>query len=129
MNVVLDTNVLVSALLSPGRKAYDIVQASILGNFQIVFDSEILEEYERVLRYRKFGFSENDISDFLTPIKEYGIAVIPCHVKGIVFPDESDRKFYEVAKASGSVLVTGNIRHFPSDPSVMSTSDFHAEYI
>ena len=40
MNVVLDTNVLVSAILSPGRKAYSIFQSAVFGDFQIVFDSQ-----------------------------------------------------------------------------------------
>ena len=41
-----------------------------------------------------------------------------------VFVDEADKKFYEVAKFCGAVLVTGNLKHFPEDPLVMSVADF-----
>ena len=65
MNVVLDTNVLVSAMLSPWRKAYSILQAVVFGDYQMVFDSRIMDEYENVLRYEKFKFDENDIEAIL----------------------------------------------------------------
>ena len=129
MNVVLDTNVLVSAILSPGRKAYSIFQSAVFGDFQIVFDSRIMDEYEKVLHYRKFGFEANDIDAVLSPIKEYGIHIVAHPIKDIAFGDESDRKFFEVAKTSGAILVTGNMKHFPSDPAVMSVSDFYGNFL
>ena len=45
-----------------------------------------------------------------------------------VFLDEADKKFYEVAKFCGAVLVTGNLKHFPKDPLVMSVTDFLDRY-
>lgn len=41
-----------------------------------------------------------------------------------MFAAEADKKFYEAAKFCGAVLVTGNVKHFPEDPSVMSAADF-----
>ena len=125
MNVALDTNALVSAILSHGRKAYSIFQSAVFGDFQIVFDSRIMDEYEKVLHYRKFGFDENDIEAVLSPIKEYGIHIAPHPIKDIAFSDESERKFFEAAKTSGAVLATGNMKHIPSGPAVMSVSDFY----
>lgn len=129
MNVVLDTNVLVSAMLSPGRKAYSILQTVVFGDYQMVFDSRIMDEYESVLRYEKFKFDENDIEAVLSPIKEYGIHIVARPLRSIFFNDESDRKFFEVAKASGAVLVTGNLKHFPSDPEIISVSDFCERFL
>ena len=129
MNVVLDTNVLVSAMLSPGRKAYSILQAVVFGDHQMVFDSRIMDEYENVLRYEKFKFDENDIEAILSLIKEYGIHIVARPSRSISFNDESDRKFFEVAKASGAVLVTGNLKHFPSDPEIISVSDFYGRFL
>ena len=48
MNVVIDTNVLVSAMLSPGRKAYGIIQSVIFGDFQLIYDFRIMDEYVQV---------------------------------------------------------------------------------
>lgn len=129
MNVVLDTNVLVSAMLSPGRKAYCILQSAIFTDFQIVYDYRIMEEYERVLHYRKFGFDENDIQAVLSPIKEYGLQIVAHPIRDVAFNDESDRKFLEVAKSAGCVLVTGNQKHFPDDSIIMSVADFYARFI
>ena len=129
MNVVLDTNVLVSAILSPGRKAYSILQSVFSGDFQLVFDARIMDESENVLHYRKFRFDENDIADVMSPIREYGLQIVARQIRDIKFSDESDRKFFEVAKTSGAVLVTGNMKHFPDDPMVMSVSDFYEKFL
>ena len=129
MNIVLDTNVLVSAMLSPGRKAYSILQSVIFGDFQIVFDARIMDEYEKVLHYRKFGFKENDIAAVLSPIMEYGLQIVAHPLTDIAFNDESDRKFLEVAKTAEAVLITGNMKHFPEDPIIMNVSDFHSRFI
>lgn len=129
MNVVLDTNVLVSAMLSPGRKAYSILQSVFFDNFQLVYDFRIMDEYSKVLHYSKFGFDENDIADFLSPIREYGIQVVAHPIRNVAFSDESDRKFFEVAKASGAVLITGNIKHFSNDSIVMTVSDFYESFL
>ena len=40
------------------------------------------------------------------------------------FIDEADKKFYEVAKHCGTVLVTGNLKHFPSDPQIVNAATF-----
>jgi predicted nucleic acid-binding protein len=39
-------------------------------------------------------------------------------------PDEEDRKFYNVAKSSGAFLITGNIKHFPSESFIITPADF-----
>lgn len=129
MNIVLDTNVLISAMLSPGRKAYSILQSVFFEGFQVVYDSRIMDEYERVLHYEKFGFDEKDIEAILSPIRENGLHIVAHPIKAIPFNDESDRKFLEVAKTASAVLVTGNLKHFPEDPIVMSVSDFYEKFL
>jgi predicted nucleic acid-binding protein len=47
----------------------------------------------------------------------------------IPFHDESDRIFYDTAVTSGAVLVTGNIRHFPDEPFVLTPTDFILGYL
>ena len=82
-----------------------------------------------MLHYGKFGFDEDDIADFLSPIREHGLQIAVSPMKDVAFSDESDRKFFEVAKASGAVLVIGNMKHFPKDPIVMSVSDFYERFL
>ena len=130
MNVVLDTNVLVSAAWSPGRNASLILNAVFARKFTACYDSRILAEYHRVLHYPKFQFTPWEISAILEPLVKDGISVVAEPVPGVSFArDETDRKFYEVAKTCGAVLITGNLAHFPQEPGIFSPADFCRTYL
>ncbi len=129
MNVVLDTNVIVSAVWSPGRNAGIIVGSVFSGKLTACYDDRIIEEYERVMRYPKLHFTENEISAILEPIIKNGFSVIAEPISDITFIDESDRKFYEVAKSCDAILITGNLKHYPDDRDVMSLSEFCEKYL
>ena len=130
MNIVIDTNVLVSAIMSPGRNATDIICAAIAGRFTVCYDSRILEEYERVLHYPKFGFSEWEIVSLLDPLIRNGLSVIPTPVKDPCFDkDPSDLKFYEVALFCDAILITGNLKHYPSSKTIIEVSEFVKLYM
>lgn len=130
MNIVLNTNILVSAAWYPGRNATAILQAVFLKKFTVCYDWRILEEYERVMHYPKFSFEEWEISAVLDPIVKDGLSVIPDPLPHIPFErDESDRKFYEVAKYCGAVLITGNLAHYPEDPEILSPAEFCSRFI
>ena len=59
-----------------------------------------------------------------------GISVIADTIPEVSFErDETDRKFYEVAKYCNAILVTGNLAHYPSDSIIMSPSDFCQRYL
>lgn len=124
MFVVVDTNILVSAFWSRNGNPAKII--GLIQNRIITpcYDYRILEEYEEVLSRARFGFDEWEINDFLSQIKDDGISVVAQAVD-IPFVDESDKKFYEVAKSCNAKLITGNIRHFPPDDIlVISPADF-----
>ncbi len=130
MNIVLDTNILVSAAWSPGRKPSQILTAVFAQRFTVCYDFRILEEYEQVLHYPKLDFSEWEINAILDPLIKYGISVLAEPMPEISFErDESDRKFYEVAKFCHATLVTGNLAHFPKDPEIMSPAEFCKQYL
>ena len=121
--VVIDTNVLISALLSPESNPARILALALNGRIAVYYDSRILLEYENVLRSPKFPFEPGDISGLMETIVQIGIAVVAEPVKD-KFTDETDKKFYEVAKHSSAILITGNLKHFPADSNVMSPADF-----
>lgn len=130
MNIVLDTNILVSAVWSPGRNATDILCAAFAGRFNICYDHRIIDEYIRVLHYPKLKFEEWEINSILEPLIKNGISVIAPPITDITFDrDEDDKKFYEVAKYCNAVLITGNLRHFPDEPDIMSPADFCQKYL
>ena len=43
--------------------------------------------------------------------------------------DETDKKFYEVAKFCRAVLITGNLQHYPLDADIMNAADFCSSYL
>ena len=130
INIVLDTNILVSAALSPGRNAANILYSVFSGKFTACYDHRILEEYDRVLHYPKFRFSEWEINAVLEPLIKNGISVIADPLPDVSFEkDESDRKFYEVAVFCDAVLITGNLAHYPSASFILSPADFCQRYL
>ena len=129
MNIVLDTNVLVSALWSADSKPGEVVNAVIARRFTACYDYRILDEYTKVLRRPKFKFKEWEINALLVPIIKNGISVIPKPLPNIPFTDESDKKFFEVAKFCDAYVVTGNIRHYPEDSCIITVADFYERYL
>ena len=128
MNIVLDTNVLVSALWSADSKPGMIVNAVIDRRFTACYDYRILEEYIEVLHRPKFKFRDWEINYLLDPIIKNGISVIPEPLSNILFIDESDKKFFEVAKFCNAYIVTGNIKHYPEDGCIIDVADFYNKY-
>lgn len=114
MRIVLDTNVLVSALINPYGKPAAVLNA-ILSRFVVpCYDARMIDEYERVLRRPRFQFSNDDIRsllDFFLRVGSFG-SPEPVSIK---LPDLSDLPFVEVARASGAPIVTGNAKHFPEN--------------
>ncbi|MDR1453693.1 MAG: putative toxin-antitoxin system toxin component, PIN family [Candidatus Margulisbacteria bacterium] len=122
IKVVLDTNVLVSALLSQGPPAQIIkmVGAKLL---RPCYSSTILSEYWTVLSRPKFSFGAEKINALINGLTQRGFLILP-KKSNIAFTDESDRKFYDAAVSSQAILLTGNLRHFPKKSWLMAPAEF-----
>lgn len=127
MQVVIDTNILVSALWSKNGAPARIISMVINGSIVPCYDYRILSEYREVLRRPKFGFSNGEINSLLDWIESSGRSVVADPIEES-FIDEADKKFYEVAKFCQAKLITGNIKHFPQDPLVVTVAEFLEEY-
>lgn len=123
MLVVIDTNILVSALWSRNGAPAKIMSMVVRGVLIPCFDYRIMTEYREVLQRPKFGFSKGEVNSLLDWFESNGRSVVADPLDD-VFIDEADKKFYEVAKFCGAVLVTGNLKHFPEDPQIVSVTDF-----
>lgn len=122
---VIDTNVLVSAMLTHSKQSatFLVMEAMIANKIIPLFNEEIISEYEDVLHRAKFGFSEVDVSQYLEALRQAGI-----HSQRIAsseyFPDPKDVVFYEVALSKeDAYLVTGNKKHFPNKPIVVTPAE------
>lgn len=125
---VIDTNVLVSALLNmdsnPGR-----VLISVLNGETVPFmNAEIMAEYRAVLARKKFQFPADLVDVILKRISACGVIVSPSSEEFPEVGDPKDRCFYAVTmsgrEAGDTMLVTGNIRHFPQKPFVVTPAQF-----
>lgn len=122
---VIDTDVLVSGLLSANEKPGQIINALVQGSFLVCYSDAIMEEYTAVLARPKFHFSPAHVQKLLQCIALLGYHAIPSR-STLVLPDESDRVFYDTATASGAYLVTGNSRHYPDEPFILAPAQFLA---
>jgi uncharacterized protein len=128
MDIVIDTNVLVTGLLSPFGACGEIVRMVSAGELTLSFDARILTEYKEVLRRPRFGFEEENVASFLDYIVYRGRAVASSPLS-YSLPDPDDEPFLEVTLASqAACLVTGNQKHFPVErcqgAKVISPNDF-----
>jgi uncharacterized protein len=115
VNIVLDTNVLVSGLLTPFGPSGKIVTMISAGHLVLYVDARILSEYREVLRRPKFDFDGEHITTLLDFIDRYALTVSSSPLKNHL-PDPDDEPFLEVALASrASCLITGNAVHYPSE--------------
>ena len=123
MLVVIDTNVLVSAFWSKTGTSAKILDLALTGGIKVCFDHRVLLEYRAVLTRPHFRFSKSEVDAVTQFLEATGYSVAPAPLD-TPFTDESDKKFYEVAKFCGAKLITGNLKHFPRDPDILSPADF-----
>lgn len=110
---VIDTNVLISGLISPKGCPARIVDLLRSGEVRMVLDDRILCEYGEVLKWPEFGFPENEIDIFLKRLLSFAVyAEIGRESIIIDMQDPDDIPFAECAISFGCPIVTGNHKHF-----------------
>jgi len=113
MKIVLDTNVLVSGLLTPFGTSGEIVRMVSAGKLILLYDSRILLEYQEVLYRSKFQFDKDQIDLLIDYIAKNG-QVAPTSPLNKSLPDPDDAPFLEAAIGGETeYLVTGNKVHYP----------------
>ncbi len=115
IRVVLDTNILVSALLNrEGAPAQVLLLAILESDIQLCVSGVVFAEYEEVLRRPVFRRSESEVENALRTIREQAAWVKPIE-KVYACSDPDDDVFLECAGAAdANYLVTGNVKHFPN---------------
>ena len=121
--VVIDTNVLVSAVLKSHSVPGSIVELAFDGPIIPILNEAIEKEYREVLSRPKFHLPEDLIEGIMSTFHKRAIYVDAEHLD-VELPDPKDLVFYEVVmeerKEEETYLVTGNIRHFPNRPFIVT---------
>ena len=112
---VVDTNVLVSALLKRGSFPDVVAQGVRNGQLQPVVCEEIVREYVDVLRRPRLGLSQRYAMDLLEVFgaQAQWVRITP-YLAALKLPDPGDWPFVATALAAECPVITGNTRHFPA---------------
>ena len=122
MRWLLDTNVVVSALLKPLSVPARLLDLALSGHIEVVVSNELLAEYREVLLRPKFRFSEGDVDAVLELMRSRAISVVPVP-QPVTPPDPKDQFVIDLAATSGAVVVTDNTRHFEGFPRVVTPAE------
>lgn len=130
MRVVLDTNVLVSGLLSPYGAPGELVPLVAVGALQVCYDARILAEYREVLLRPVFSFTQDQVETLSNQVKAGGL-MVGARPLPTPLPDPDDEVFLAVALVGPAQhLVTRKTRHYPvksrQEVQVMSPAEFLA---
>lgn len=114
IKVVLDTNVLVSALLKNKSLPAFILAIIRQKRINLCLTKEIFAEYKAVLERQKFHGIRKEVMPLLASLKKEALWVSPKERVKEIVADPEDNKFLEAAQeAQADYLITGNIKHFP----------------
>lgn len=120
---VIDTNVIVSAMLKWNSIPGYIMELAFDGPIIPVYNSDILKEYREVLLRPKFHLTKEIVNIIIESLEIRGINIETEKID-IILPDPKDRVFYEVVieerKSEEAYLVTGNIKHFPIETFIVT---------
>ena len=123
---VIDTNVLVSAMLKWTSVPGSIIEFAFSGVIIPVLNERIIAEYREVLMRKKFHFTIEIVDDVIQSLEDQG-EYIDTEKTDYELPDPKDVVFYAIVmekrKKDEAYLVTGNIKHFPKEPYVVTPKE------
>ena len=110
MRVVLDTNVIISALNFPGNERM-VLELALRGRFELFLSWFILDEAAGVLT-RKFGWDAERTTQALMVLESAATVIEPTRMAEVIEGGHADNRVLECAVAAGAdYLVTGDRRH------------------
>ncbi|HTV47300.1 MAG TPA: putative toxin-antitoxin system toxin component, PIN family [Phycisphaerae bacterium] len=113
MKIVLDTNVLISALLSPDGPPAKILKECLTGGIRLCLSPEIFNEYREVCSRKKLHLDQSLVNDILRQLELDGEFALPV-LLNVQLPDPDDLFLLQAAVGSkADFLVTGNVKDFP----------------
>jgi uncharacterized protein len=109
MRIVVDTNVIVSALVFGGlpRRVFEVVESGLC---EFYYSAEVESETRRVLR-DKFGWDEQRLDRYLPVLWKLGERVTPQHRVNAVKDDPDDNRILECAIAAGADMIVSGDGH------------------
>lgn len=126
--VVVDTNILISALVFGGAPD-ELIKLARVGEIKLCLSEFIINETSRVL-LNKFRWSQAEVEKAITLVRGFSYLVTPTQTLTVIQNDDSDNRIVECAAAAGAdFLVSGDTRHVlplkqHENIKIVSTSEF-----
>jgi putative PIN family toxin of toxin-antitoxin system len=124
----MDTNVLVSALITPFGNAARILDMVIRGDLRLLYDDRIISEFREVLLRPKFGFAPGDVETLLDYFETDSVKITPSLINEPLVAKDDIPFLEEAISGKADVLITGNRRHFQTKSKrslkIMSPEEF-----
>ena len=126
--IVLDTNVLISAIVFGGRPR-EVLEKVIAGRFTMAISAEMLAEFQWVLEGRKFRYPAAIVQNIVTELLSVSELVRPTMQVEQIKADPADNRILECAsEGKVDLLITGDkhllkIRHYENFK-IIKLSDF-----
>ena len=113
--LVLDTNVVISALLKPHGLEDQVLHLGLAGKAELCVSPAVLAEYALVLPRPRLKLRPQEVASALDELRQASTVVHPASILKLC-RHEPDNRFLECAEAAASdYLVTGNPRDFPTE--------------
>lgn len=126
-NVIIDTNIIVSVLLTKNSESstYKVLELVFNKTIKPFISPKIFSEYKEVLSREKFALNQKLVIEFLNEYKKLSKIINPVS-SDIKLIDEKDRPFYDlfISQNNNTFLITGNIKHFPKNDYILTAKDF-----
>ncbi|MDR0350708.1 MAG: putative toxin-antitoxin system toxin component, PIN family [Coriobacteriales bacterium] len=126
--VVLDTNIVVSALLNPLGQPGRVLKMVMDGEADLILTRDIEMEYRDVLSRPKFNFTPSLVKGVISYLCKKAHYLTPIPQKADFSRDPDDEVFYNLAISAGAILITGNIKDYPTNTSVVTAREFLQNY-
>jgi putative PIN family toxin of toxin-antitoxin system len=130
LKLVVDTNVVISALLKSESNPALIMSLTLRGDCRLCVTEKIFSEYEEVLGRGKFKkLDQASVREFLSTLRSRALWVVP-KVTIDVAKNPDDNAFLECAlESKADFLITGNVHHFPEEKFHRTSIVIPAEFL
>ena len=112
MKDVVDTNVVISGLLTANGPCGRILDLALEGEVTLCLDARIIEEYTEVCFHPELGLPSDEVDRVLDQLFRLS-SPKTATPRDVALPDPDDLPFLEIAASAGVPHVTGNRKHFP----------------
>jgi len=110
MNIVLDTNVLVSGVFWNGNGS-TVLESCLSKDISNFISPPIIDEFDRVLHYDKFQFKPVEIQHALETLLSFSTVILPQVKIEIIKDDPADNKILECAVTTNAACIVSGDHH------------------